>query len=115
MSSKSKHSSKSTEKPKFSQGKARLVSRTPLDILARWTWVEYIPDALVILLGGLTILGAIMGWIQPLWFASILVVVANFSIGLAFFDWMKRLLRHQERTDRTLRDQALERMLNNKN
>ncbi len=69
----------------------------------------------MILLGGLTILGAIMGWIQPLWFASILVVVANFSIGLAFFDWMKRVLRHQERTDRTLRDQAIERMLNEKN
>jgi hypothetical protein len=67
------------------------------------------------ILGALSILGAIMGWIQPLWFASILVVVANFSIGLAFFDWMKRVLRHQERTDRTLRDQAIERMLNDKN
>tara|TARA_A100001015_G_C14738250_1_gene612603 strand:- start:90 stop:437 length:348 start_codon:yes stop_codon:yes gene_type:complete len=115
MSSKSTPSSKRTAKPSTSLGRARFGSRTPLDVLARWTWVEYIPDALVILLGGLTILGAIMGWIQPLWFASILVVVANFSIGLAFFDWMKRVLRHQERTDRTLRDQAIERMLNEKN
>jgi hypothetical protein len=115
MSSKSTSSSKRSAKPSNSLGKARFVGRTPLDVLARWVWVEYIPDALVILLGGLSILGAIMGWIQPLWFASILVVVANFSIGLAFFDWMKRVLRHQERTDRTLRDQAIERMLNDKN
>lgn len=63
----------------------------------------------------LVVTACILGWIRPLWFASVLLVLANITIGLSAFQLLRDSPYWQGSKAGSLRDEAIRRAIEHKN
>ena len=79
-------------------------------------WVQSSAAALSAIASSLlTVAAAILGWIQPLWFASILLVLSNITIGLSAFHILRHSPYWKGSGTRSLREEAIRRAIEHKN
>lgn len=88
---------------------------TPFDRFLQSRFLRMFPGVLLLINGAAIIIGAIMGWIQPLWFSSIVLVLSNFSIGLAAVYLFQVGSKWKLSSRDKLREEAIKRVIESKN
>ncbi len=88
---------------------------TPFDHFLHSRFLRIFPGVLLIANGVAIITGAILGWIQPLWFSSIVLVLSNFTIGLAAVYLFQVGSRWKQSSRDKLREEAIKRVIESKN
>lgn len=84
--------------------------------MAVLSWVQVSAGAWFAILSSLlTVTGAILGWIRPLWFASLLLVLSNITIGLSAFHILRQSPFWKDTGARSLREEAIRRAIDHKN
>ena len=88
---------------------------TPFDRFLQSRYLRMLPGFLLIANGVAIIIGAILGWIQPLWFSSTVLVLSNFSIGLAAVYLFQVGSKWKQSSRDRLREEAIKRVIESKN
>jgi len=88
---------------------------TPFDRLLQSRLLRLLPGILLVVNGIAIIMGSILGWIQPLWFSSIVLVLSNFMIGLATVYLFQVSSKWKQNSRDKLREEAIKRVIESKN
>jgi hypothetical protein len=88
---------------------------TPFDRFLHSRFLRLFPGILLALNGIAIISGSILGWIQPLWFSSIVLVLSNFMIGIAAVYLFQVSSKWNQNSRDKLREEAIKRVIESKN
>ena len=88
---------------------------TPFDRFLNSRFLRLFPGILLVLNGIAIISGSILGWIQPLWFSSIVLVLSNFMIGIAAVYLFQASSKWNQNSRDKLREEAIKRVIESKN